>query len=102
MPLIQVLLADDHTVVRAGLRNALEALPNLEIVGEVGNGLELMEALDRLHIDLLIMDANMLMCGELERSNQMRMMTLADCQGGGAPVAIQSRSSLRNNAALEK
>ncbi len=59
MPLIQVLLADDHTVVRAGLRNALEALPNLEIVGEVGNGLELMEALDRLHIDLLIMDASM-------------------------------------------
>ena len=30
--------------VRAGLRNALEVLPNFEIVGEVGNGRELMEA----------------------------------------------------------
>jgi len=56
---IQVLLADDHTVVRAGLRNALEGLPNLEIAGEVGNGIELMEALNRIHPELLVMDVNM-------------------------------------------
>jgi len=56
---IQVLLADDHTVVRAGLRNALEGLPNLEIAGEVGNGTELMEALNRIHPELLVMDVNM-------------------------------------------
>ena len=59
MPPIKVLLADDHVVVRAGLRNALEALPNLEIAGEVGNGRELMDALSRIHPDLLILDANM-------------------------------------------
>jgi len=56
---IQVLLADDHTVVRAGLRNALEGLPDLEIAGEVGNGIELMEALTRINPDLLVMDVNM-------------------------------------------
>ena len=56
---IQVLLADDHTVVRAGLRNALEGLPNLEIAGEVGNGTELLEALNRIHPELLVMDVNM-------------------------------------------
>ncbi|NOT05355.1 MAG: response regulator [Anaerolineales bacterium] len=59
MPPIRVLLADDHTVVRAGLRNALEILPNLEILGEVGNGPELMEALERINPDLLVMDASM-------------------------------------------
>jgi len=59
MSLIRVLLADDHTVVRAGLRGALEILPNLEISGEVGNGRELMEALDRINPDLLVMDASM-------------------------------------------
>lgn len=59
MSKIQTLLADDHTVVRAGLRNALEVLPNLEIAGEVGNGRELMEALEHSPIDLLIMDASM-------------------------------------------
>lgn len=59
MPTIKVLLADDHTVVRAGLRNALEVLPNLEIIGEVGNGRELMDVLAHARIDLLIMDASM-------------------------------------------
>src|SRR5512138_1665829 len=55
----QVLLADDHTVVRAGLRNALDGIPEIEITGEVGNGRDLLETLERSHIDLLVMDANM-------------------------------------------
>lgn len=59
MPLTRVLLADDHTIVRAGLRNALEALPNLQIVGEVGNGRDLFESVSRLTPDLLVMDINM-------------------------------------------
>lgn len=56
---IKVLLADDHTVVRAGLRNALDGSPDLEIAGEVGNGIELMEALKRINPDLLVMDVSM-------------------------------------------
>lgn len=56
---VRVLLADDHTVVRAGLRNALEFLTDLEIVGEVGNGRELMDALPRINPDLLVLDASM-------------------------------------------
>jgi DNA-binding NarL/FixJ family response regulator len=59
MPTVRVLLADDHTVVRAGLRNALEGLPHLEIIGEVGNGRELMEVLPRVNPDFLVLDANM-------------------------------------------
>jgi DNA-binding NarL/FixJ family response regulator len=59
MPSIKVLLADDHVVVRAGLRNALDVLPNFEIAGEVGNGRELNEALSRTNPDLLVLDANM-------------------------------------------
>lgn len=55
----RLLLADDHTVVRAGLRNALEGLPEIEIVGEVGNGRELLTALENFQVDLLVMDANM-------------------------------------------
>jgi DNA-binding NarL/FixJ family response regulator len=55
----RVLLADDHTVVRAGLRTALEGLPNLEIAGEVGNGRELIEALACINPDLLVMDVSM-------------------------------------------
>jgi len=54
-----VLLADDHTVVRAGLSNILKNLPDIEIVGEAGNGKELMTTLTKMHVDLLVMDANM-------------------------------------------
>ncbi len=55
----KVLLADDHVVVRAGLRNALTVMADLEVVGEVGNGIELTEAVARLEPDLLVLDANM-------------------------------------------
>lgn len=56
---MKVLLADDHAVVRAGLRDALANLPELEIVGEVGNGPELTQALETLHPDFLVVDVNM-------------------------------------------
>ena len=59
MAAVKVLLADDHDVVRAGLRNALAGLSNLEIAGEVGNGRELTDALTHLNPDLLVLDANM-------------------------------------------
>src|SRR5262245_61827938 len=59
MPAVKVLLADDHVVVRAGLRNALAVVPNLEIAGEVGSGHELMDAIARLDPGLLVLDANM-------------------------------------------
>ena len=41
---IRMVLADDHAVVRAGLRNALANLAEIEIVGEVGDGRELQAA----------------------------------------------------------
>ena len=59
MSVVKVLLADDHVVVRAGLRNALAGVTNLEVAGEVGNGSELMDAVARIDPDLLVLDANM-------------------------------------------
>lgn len=56
---IRTLLADDHALIRAGLRDALASLSGIEIVGEVGNGRDLLDALDRLRPDLLVMDVNM-------------------------------------------
>jgi DNA-binding NarL/FixJ family response regulator len=55
----RVLLADDHAVVRAGIRNAVEELPGLEIVGEVGDGPTLLAALERLRPDCLLIDVTM-------------------------------------------
>ena len=59
MELIRILLADDHAVVRAGIRNALEDAPNLEIVGEVADGPELHRALADLYPDCVLIDVTM-------------------------------------------
>jgi DNA-binding NarL/FixJ family response regulator len=55
----KTLIADDHELVRAGLRDALSSIPELEIVGEVSNGPELFAAIKKLTPDFLVMDVNM-------------------------------------------
>jgi DNA-binding NarL/FixJ family response regulator len=55
----RVLLADDHAVVRAGIGKALGEVDGLEIVGEVGSGPALFDALVQLRPDLLVMDVAM-------------------------------------------
>jgi DNA-binding NarL/FixJ family response regulator len=59
MSKVRTLLADDHAVVRAGIRNALQELPDLEIVGEVGDGPELFTALANTRPDFLLIDVTM-------------------------------------------
>ncbi len=56
---IRVILADDHEIVRAGLRNALLELPDLIVVDEVGTGPDLNDSLAYHPIDLLIVDVAM-------------------------------------------
>ena len=57
--LIRVLLADDHAMVRQGLRSALQAYPNIEVVGEVDDGDEAVVAASRLQPAIIVMDINM-------------------------------------------
>lgn len=56
---VRVLLADDHTLVRAGLRKLLEAVPDLEVVGEASDGLALIALVAKLQPDLVLMDIAM-------------------------------------------
>ncbi|MBN2148805.1 MAG: response regulator [Anaerolineales bacterium] len=59
MSQVRVLLADDHAVVRAGIRNALEGVPGLEIVGEAKDGPSLLAELENLRPDFLVIDVTM-------------------------------------------
>lgn len=55
----RVLLADDHTLVRAGLRKLLESMGDIEVVGEAGDGLELLEMVAALQPQMVLMDIAM-------------------------------------------
>ena len=53
---IRILLADDHAVVRSGLRGLLRADPELEVVGEAGDGMETLRLAESLQPDLVLLD----------------------------------------------
>ena len=56
---VRIILADDHAVVRAGIANALRELPEIEIVGEVGDGDALFATLAMARADMLLTDVTM-------------------------------------------
>jgi DNA-binding NarL/FixJ family response regulator len=58
---MRILLADDHLVVREGLRWMLSTEPDLDIVAEVDNGVDLLEALDNpsVEVDVVLLDLRM-------------------------------------------
>jgi two-component system, NarL family, nitrate/nitrite response regulator NarL len=56
---IRLLLADDHPVVRKGIRSCLSRNPNLDIVGEASNGQEALSKTKELNPDLVLMDIDM-------------------------------------------
>jgi DNA-binding NarL/FixJ family response regulator len=55
----RVLLADDHTLVRAGIRALLEKFPGVEVAGEAGDGREVLELIKTQQPDVVLMDISM-------------------------------------------
>lgn len=56
---VRVLLADDHTLVRAGLRKLLESMPQIQVVGEAADGLALLALAEQFQPNLVLMDIAM-------------------------------------------
>lgn len=71
MTLVRVLLADDHTLVRAGLRKLLESIPGMDVVGEAGDGLELLELAEKLQPQLVLVDIAMPRLNGLEATGRL-------------------------------
>ena len=59
MSAIRVLIADDHAVLRSGLRMLLEAQPDIEIAGEAGDGPQVVQRARELQPDVVLMDLTM-------------------------------------------
>jgi DNA-binding NarL/FixJ family response regulator len=68
---IRVLLADDHTLLRAGIRGLLERLQGVEVVGEAGDGHEALRLAESLQPDVVLLDVTMPGLNGLEVSGRL-------------------------------
>ncbi len=72
MKKIRVLIVDDHTLVRDGIRSLLAFVVDIEVVGEAANGKEALEQIRRLTPDVVLMDLAMPIMGGLEATRRIR------------------------------
>jgi two-component system, NarL family, response regulator NreC len=68
---IKILLADDHTIVRQGLKLILSAHPDLQVIGEAANGKEAVELAAKLKPDIVLMDVAMPELNGIEATRKM-------------------------------
>ena len=70
----RIILADDHVMFRQGIKNILEKDNGLEVVGEVGDGLRLLELLKKTASDMVILDISMPNLRGLEAIREIKMI----------------------------
>ncbi|MBC8208271.1 MAG: response regulator transcription factor [Desulfobulbaceae bacterium] len=70
---ISVLLCDDHTIIREGLKHLLETQPDIRVCGEAANGREAVQKTIDLEPDVLVLDIAMPEMNGLEAARQIRM-----------------------------
>jgi DNA-binding NarL/FixJ family response regulator len=71
---IRVLLADDHTILRAGLKMMLNAQPDIEVVGEASDGRQAIAEAQRLLPDVILMDITMPEYNGIEATRQVKRL----------------------------
>jgi two-component system, NarL family, response regulator NreC len=71
---IRVLLADDHTILRAGVRMMLNAQPDIEVVGEASDGRHAIAEAQRLQPDVILMDITMPDLNGIEATRQVKRL----------------------------
>ena len=84
MSVIRVLLADDHTLVRQGLRKILEEQPGWEVVGEAGNGRDAVQLALSTSPDVAVLDIGMPQLNGIEATRQIVR------RSGGTQILILS------------
>ena len=71
----RIVLADDHVMFRQGIKNILERVEDLKVVGEAGDGLELLELLKKTTQDMVILDISMPKLRGLEATREIKVIS---------------------------
>jgi len=69
--MLRILIADDHGIVRAGLKLLLDRVPDMEVVGEAAEGREAVRLAGEVHPDIVIMDIGMPLLNGLDAASQI-------------------------------
>ncbi len=77
---LRIVIADDHSVVRQGIRGVLEEIDGLDVIGEVGDGVEALSMVTDLSPDVVVLDVNMPAMSGLEVTMALRE--------AGSPVRV--------------
>ena len=75
MSAYRIVLADDHVMFRKGIRNILERDEDLEVVGEAGDGLELLKFIKKATPDMVLLDIAMPSLRGLEATREIKMIS---------------------------
>jgi len=67
-----IVLADDHIIVRRGIKRMIEESPDLKVVGEAGDGIDLLSLLRRVRAQMVILDISMPNLGGLEAAKEIK------------------------------
>lgn len=74
MGIKRIVLADDHALMRHGIRKIIETEPTLQVIGEVGDGLELLNFLKRNTPDMILLDISMPNLRGIEAINEAKKL----------------------------
>lgn len=116
---VKILIADDHEIVRQGIRRVLEAKPEWEICGEATNGQEAVRMAQELAPDVIIMDVTMPVMSGFEAADEISRLpigarvlffTMHDagsmagslCRSGAQGYVVKSRAAQDLIQALER
>jgi len=72
MPKIRILLTDDHTLFRQGIRTLLSAEPDMEVAGEAANAADAVALAEQVHPDIVLMDIGMAGLSSFEATRLIR------------------------------
>jgi len=102
---IRVLIADDHAIVRKGIRAVLEIVPDIKVVGEAENGRDAVYWVEELKPDVILMDLVMPEMDGIElaqRCNELSPTTKVMFITGFAAVALKANRESTNARMLSK